>query len=301
MVSAKGLGGGLLPVAVFTALLVACGTTDAAAQNGKTRVAVVDFENNSTWTWWGRDLGRAAADELTTQLFQGDLFSIVERDELDAILTEQNLGAGGRISESTAAQIGQLLGAQLILTGSISQFSIERVSGGFRRLGLSVSQAETRLGVRVLDTNTGEVVFAAEGDGRKRFGSAFFQGVNIEREFDAGFAGEALRPAIEKVVEKINGQRDRFSSLQSAAPAGRVVGSGEGGIFIDRGDNYGLQIGQRFEVHRVVDEIRDSAGRLLDQVTEPVGVLEVTRVLSQSAICQLLEGEARDGDTVRGF
>ena len=65
------------------------GVTDAAAQNGKVRIAVMNFENNSTWSWWGDNLGRAAADELTTQLFKGDLFSVIERAQLDAILAEQ--------------------------------------------------------------------------------------------------------------------------------------------------------------------------------------------------------------------
>jgi len=43
--------------------------------------------------------------------------------------------------QDLAAKIGQLLGVQLILTGSITQFSIERTSGGFRSFGPSVSRA----------------------------------------------------------------------------------------------------------------------------------------------------------------
>jgi hypothetical protein len=49
-----------------------------------------------------------------------------------------------------------------------------------------------------------------------------------------------------------------------------------------------------------VDEIRDSAGNVLDQITEKVGVIEVTRVLSQSSICSVVEGEAREGDKISG-
>lgn len=281
--------------------LAVFGSTEAAAQNGKVRIAVMNFENNSTWTWWGDNLGRAAADELTTQLFKGDLFSVIERAQLDAILAEQDLGASGAVSASSAANIGQLLGAQLILTGSITQFSIERVSGGFRSLGASVSQAESKLDVRLVDTNTGEILFAEEGEGRKRFGGGFFRGAGIEREFDAGVAQEALRPAVEHIVEKISRQGDRFTALQPVTPAGQVVGRGDSGVFIDRGENFNVQIGQRFEVHRVIDEIKDAGGRVLDRITDRVGVLEVTRVLSQSAICRLVEGEAAEGDTVQGL
>ena len=281
--------------------LGAFGVGDAEAQNGKVRIAVMNFENNSSWSWWGDNLGRAAADELTTQLFKGNVFSVIERAQLDAILAEQDLGASGAVTAASAAHIGQLLGAQLILTGSITQFSIERVSGGFRSFGASVSQAESRLDVRLVDTNTGEILLAEEGEGRKRFGGGFFRGAGIEREFDAGVAQESLRPAVENVVEKINRQGDRFTALQPVTPAGQVVGRGDSGVFIDRGENFDVQVGQRFEVHRVIDEIKDASGRVLDRITETVGVLEVTRVLSQSAICRLVEGDAAEGDTVQGL
>ena len=62
-----------------------------------------------------------------------------------------------------------------------------------------------------------------------------------------------------------------------------------------------MQVGQRFEVVRVVDEIRDANDTVLDRITDTVGVLEVTRVLSQSAICRVVEGEANEGDTITGL
>ena len=57
----------------------------------------------------------------------------------------------------------------------------------------------------------------------------------------------------------------------------------------------------RFDVYRVVDEIKDADGRVLDQITGKIGVLEVTRVLSQSAICRIVEGAAAEGDTIKGL
>ena len=189
-----------------------------AQSTGKVRVAVMNFENNSTWSYWGDNLGKAAADELVTQLFQTGSFSVIERAQLEALLVEQDLGASGAVDTSTAARIGQLLGVQLILTGSITQFSIERTSGGFRSLGVSVSRAESVLDVRLVNTTTGEIMLAESGEGRKTFGGVFFKGAGLERQFDAGIAQEALRPAIEQVTEKIANQADRFTSLQPVVP-----------------------------------------------------------------------------------
>ena len=99
----------MLCLATALALAVSCvlGPAMATAQStDKVRIAVMNFENNSTWSYWGDNLGKAAADELVTQLFRIGSFSIVERAQLDALLAEQDLGASGAVDTSTAARIG---------------------------------------------------------------------------------------------------------------------------------------------------------------------------------------------------
>ena len=131
----------------------------------------------------------------------------------------------------------------------------------------------------------------------------FLQVLDVEdtSEFDAGVAQEALRPAIEEITEKIANQADRFAGLKPVAPPAQIVGDRDGSIYINQGENFGVQVGQRFQVSRVVDEIRDANGNVLDRITDTVGVLEVTRVLSQSAICSVVEGEAAEGDTIEAL
>jgi len=77
------------------------------------------------------------------------------------------------------------------------------------------------------------------------------------------------------------------------------VGASDGSFYINQGENFDVAVGQRFEVVRVIDEIKDANGVVLDRITDTVGVLEVTRVLSQSAICTVVEGEATEGDTIQ--
>ena len=290
---------------VVMALMVVASWPVSVAANEETqnenrvRVAVMNFENNSSWHYWGDNLGYAAADELVTQLFGTGKFSLVERSQLDAVLAEQNLGQSGLVNPAQAAEIGRLLGVQLILTGSITKFSIDTKGGGFRGIGVEYSEAETNLDIRLVDTNTAEIMFADDGEGKVRLGGFNIKGVNFRQDFDAGLAQEALRPAVEDVVQKIADQADAFASIQPAVAPAQVVGLGEAGAFyIDKGENYGVVVGQRYEVHRVIDEIRDSGGNLLDTITDTVGVLEVTRVLGQSSICTVVEGEAAEGDTL---
>jgi curli biogenesis system outer membrane secretion channel CsgG len=283
----------------LTAVVLAAPPGAAQAQTqARPRVAVMNFQNNSAWTWWGNNLGEAAADELVTQLIKTGKFSVIERAQLATVLQEQSLGASGAVTPSTAAKIGQLLGAQLILTGSITQFSIERQSAGFRGIGGSYSKAESKLDVRLVDTTTGEVLLAEEGTGEKRMGGGFFKGASAERTFDRGAAAEALRPAVEDIVKKLSAQSVTVAAAGPPVPAGQIVGARDGSFYINKGESSGIRVGQRFSVRRVVDEIKDADGKVLDRITKDVGVLEVTQVLSQSAVCKVVEGQAAQGDAI---
>jgi curli biogenesis system outer membrane secretion channel CsgG len=286
-----------------TVMVVAAGIVTAvpgtALAQAKIRVAVMNFENNSTWAWWGDNLGAAAADELATQLVQTGKYTVIERRELASILQEQNLGASGAVSGATAAKVGKLLGVQLILTGSITAFSIKRTSIGLRGIGGSYSNAESKVDARLVNTETGEVMVVATGQGNKRMGGGYFRGVSAEQTFDQGAAQEALRPAVEQVVAKLGEQTGALQSMTPAAPEGQIVSTRAGLYYINRGQGAGIKVGQKFTVHHVVDEIKDADGRLLDKVIEETGVLEVTQVLSQSAVCKLVSGKAAVNDTVK--
>ncbi len=288
---------------LFVVLAVAASATTAVANpapepQDKVRVAVIGFENNSSWYYWGDNLGYAAADELVTQLFKTGKFSVVERSQINAILSEQDFGQSGRVNPSQAADIGRILGVQVMITGSITKFSIDTKGGGIGGFGAQYSVADSVLDVRLIDVNTAEILFADEAEGNKRLGGVRVGGVSAYQDYDAGLAAEALRPAVEKIVEKIADEADSLAAIQPPVPPASIVGSRDADFYIDKGENFSVAVGQRYEVMRVVDEIKDASGNVLDRITEKVGVLEVTRVLAQSSICRVVEGEAAEGDTL---
>lgn len=265
---------------------------------GKVRIAVMDFQNNSEWYWWGEHLGRAAADELVTQLVKTGKFSVIERDKLQAVLDEQALGASGAVSSSTAAKIGKILGVQLILTGSITKFSIKRYGGRIKFVGASYSNAESTVDVRLIDTNTAEILLADEATGSKKFGSAWYKNIDFEKQFDQGVAQESLRPSIEKIVEKIVAQYDKLSSLAPVSGSGKIIDvKSPQKVYIDQGANSEIKEGDKFSVYRITDTIKDEEGNVLDTVKSKVGEIEVIQVLSKSAICKIVSGSAQKGDT----
>lgn len=290
---------GRLTAVVLMLAVALVGAPSSVFAQAKIRIAVSNFENNSTWSWWGDNLGRAAADELATQLVQTGKYTVIERAQLDAILQEQNLGASGAVTSATAAKVGKLLGVQLLLTGSITAFSVKRTSIGMRGIGGSYSNAESKIDARLVNTDTGEVMIVAVGQGNKRMGGGYFKGVSAEQTFDQGAAQEALRPAVEQVVVKLAEQTASLQSMTPAAPEGQIVSTRAGSYYINRGAGAGVKVGQKFNVHHVVDEIKDADGRLLDKVIEQTGVLEVTQVLANSAVCKLVSGKAAVNDAVK--
>lgn len=71
-------------------------------------------------------------------------FVIIDRSELDRIREEQRFGTSGEVDDRTAARIGQIAGASVVITGRVDG------DGDLRRLRL-----------RALDTSTGQVVGTA--------------------------------------------------------------------------------------------------------------------------------------------
>jgi curli biogenesis system outer membrane secretion channel CsgG len=272
----------------------------ADAAGKKIRIAVIDFANNSTWSWWGDKLGEAANDEFVTQLVQSGQFSVIERQKLQAILSEQGLGASGAVTASTAPKIGKLLGVQLIFTGSITSFSIKTTGGGFGGIGGSYTKAESKLDVRMIDTTTGEILLVATGAGDKKMGGVGIKGFNFEQHYDEGVAHEALRPAIEKVTQQVLAQSDKLAGLAPAAGAGKVLQvKSPTQIYIDGGQEGGVNVGDVFQVYHVTDEIKDDDGNVLDTVTAKVGEIVVTKVLTKSAIAETKSGKVSAGDQYR--
>src|SRR5439155_1151755 len=84
-------------------------------------VAVFDFESRDDGM---RDAGRNAATLIGADLSANPHIITVERAELEKILGEQELGLSGTVNPETAAKVGHLTGAKVLITGRA--FMVER-------------------------------------------------------------------------------------------------------------------------------------------------------------------------------
>jgi hypothetical protein len=88
----------------------------AAAQHEPLTAAVLDFQVSGPEF---EKKGAEAAVLLNAKLSSADDLILVERQELDKLLGEQELGLSGNVTPSTAAKVGNLTGAKALITGRI--------------------------------------------------------------------------------------------------------------------------------------------------------------------------------------
>jgi curli biogenesis system outer membrane secretion channel CsgG len=156
-------------IAVFLALALFSFMTVAAY--AAPTLSVRAFDNKA-----GADAEAPAAaitDMMTTELSKAGIFNLLEREKLDYIAQEQKLSMSGLMDESTAPEIGRLKGARYSMTGAITVYNYNASAGAIYIPGIAGGAAAAKtayvtLDIRVIDNETGEVVYAAAEEGRAK-------------------------------------------------------------------------------------------------------------------------------------
>jgi curli biogenesis system outer membrane secretion channel CsgG len=275
----------------------------------KKRVAVLSFadKTDAGYSWGGtKTAGDGMSDMLITQLVQSDRYTVLERTEINAVLDEQNLGQQGIVTAQSAAEVGKMLGAEIVIFGSITEFGYkERSTGGRSRrfgVGISSTTAVVATDVRMVDATTGEIL-AAENvrkEESKRGLSVDTEKVAFgsQSEFDESLVGEATREAIDEIVGMIDTNSDNVKW------GATVITSQGGSVFINAGAASGVEIGQTFIVKRAGTKLVDpDTGIELGAVEEQLGTIRVADNSvgsGKASRCTIVSGSGFErGDLVR--
>jgi curli biogenesis system outer membrane secretion channel CsgG len=308
----KTAGFGAMSLALCAALSLLSVPGARAAEKS---IAVMKFTasaggGRSYWRSASWDLGTGMAEMMTTALVGTGKFKVLERQEIDAVIGEQDFGASGRVDPATAAKIGKILGAQYLVYGTVNEFEYSKSGekGGVRIAGLRVGaeQAKAHIGmdVRIVDAVTGEIPFSTRSTA-----SASRTGFKVgysSSDFGANLAafkntplGEATRKAIEDAVAKL--ARD-FGG--EAAPPPPVTWSGklfvaEGGVLVIKaGTKDGLKIGDVLTVYRPKTVM--AGGEVVTVGEDKIGKIRLTTVGESAASAEVLEGTGfKTGDIAK--
>ncbi|MFM1931012.1 MAG: hypothetical protein RL226_315 [Bacteroidota bacterium] len=92
-----------------------------ALKDGMYTIAMLPFENSTKFTGLDSKVAAYALEALTS--VKDPFLKIVDRNNMALILEEQQLGLSGVINEQTAVSVGELLGAQAFITGTVLSYS----------------------------------------------------------------------------------------------------------------------------------------------------------------------------------
>lgn len=283
-------------------LLLILISTPASAQE-LYKIAVLPFDDGSIdENWWGDyDVGSGVSDELVTALLNltPQKFRVMEREQIQRVLDEQEFGASGLVEASTAAKIGEILGVQFLLIGKVTEFSNKTTGGalslGGKGLGLKNTTSRVVIDARLVDTNSAEILAAVKGEGEKKQAN-----ISIEydwnsldlssEEFRATNLGKALREAVDKVVKELSKKATAFEPAPLERLTALVAYADKNTVIINIGSLDGVKEGMNFEVHKLLQVIKDPVtGEVIDSITEPVALIKVTQVKDKSATCSIVK------------
>lgn len=275
-------------------------------------VAVLPFANRVKGVYGSRQLGGGLAEILVTELVRSGRFLVVERESIQDIVKEQELGMTGLVREETAVKTGKMSGAQFMIKGAITEFNDEAggggVSLGFRggKVGGGSRTAYVGIDVRIVDNATGQVYASHNAHATARsvkgeaglgfsLGSEKLQ-LNTETFFSTQL-GKATRKAVQQVMRFIL-QESRNIPWQ-----GSVIKAGSR-LYLNRGKSAGVKSGDRLDVFAKGESLIDpetgfnlgSDEELLCSVTvsQVKGKFSIAR---QSPACQ--GRNIKRGDVVR--
>ncbi|HTY07873.1 MAG TPA: CsgG/HfaB family protein [Candidatus Edwardsbacteria bacterium] len=296
-------------IALVLVSLAVCGAAIAQEKTGgglKKRLAVMDLDDKTGHGSW--HIGSGMADKLTTALVKSGMFIVIERQQLEKVMQEQAMGQSGAITAQSAAKVGQLLGVELMVMGSVNEFGEKEstVGGGLGgrfgigHVGVNTKTARVGLDIRLVNTSTGEIV-AAEGIAEEESKQGLSASTNEfdfsnDTHFDETLAGKATAKAITKTVALIT------DNMAKVPWTGKILKlNADKTVLIKPGEAGGVKVGDKFVVYSKGEDVVDpDTGLSIGAEETKAGAIEVTEVKDQYAKAKVTSGTGfKAGDSVR--
>jgi TolB-like protein len=172
-------------------------------------VAVLYFDNNSI----GKDradyegVGKGIAELLINDMAGNPNVKVVERDRIQALLTEQNMTKAGTVDAQTAIKLGKIIGAQYM------------IYGGF----MSMGNGTYVLTGRATNVETGAIVnpvkITSKGDDVLALINELSTKLNTEMKLPALRVGEAATTPVTPAPTAMAESRPAAAKPSEAKPA----------------------------------------------------------------------------------
>lgn len=159
---------------IFFILILNFHTVQATKIEDGATVVVMDFGTHPGAV--EADLALKNAEKTTSEyviykLLQHDKYVVMERDTVNSKLKQANLNTISIIDPNTAKQIGELLKAKYLIYGNVIDLSLSNtgvdIANGIGS-SVKVDTVIARIVVRMMNTETGEIIAAVKGEGKSK-------------------------------------------------------------------------------------------------------------------------------------
>lgn len=288
---------------VFATLFVLVVVVPSQAQLKK-RVAVARFDDRSGTGW--HNIGSGVSDMLVTALVKSGSFNVLERQEMEKVAAEQQFSNSGMVTPETATKLGKILGAELFVIGSVSEFGIKEsnLGGATSLFGANVATRKARavVDIRLVNVTTGEIIAAEKEEGEETSTGVSVQLESIDfgstNSWDDTDIGKAARKAVNGCVALVSANMDKIPW------SGKVLKvNPDGTILIKPGSEGNVKTGMEFVVYRKGEEIKDpDTGVSMGAEESKIGRIRIVGDMlnGKASKASILEGkDFQVGDTVR--
>lgn len=214
--------------------------TPLSAQGEKTvkrKVAIGRFSNETQYSkglFYDKandPMRKQALDILSSKLASSGKFILLERDDLEILLSESKEGMNK-------------IGADYIILGSITEFG--RKTEGQQKVFSSTKTQTVEAGVsiRLVEASTGLIIYSEEAKGFAETSSKQSLGVGGTAGFDATLSDRAISAALSQLVENI------INKCMDKPWRSYILSSEDGTYIISGGASQGLSKGDKFNVYK---------------------------------------------------
>jgi curli biogenesis system outer membrane secretion channel CsgG len=303
----------------------------AQLQAQKKRVIVDEFDYSTVKTSvqavfnTQQDIGKGIRAMLTKRIADANNLVVVERAKVDNLMKEQDFNASNRVKQGAGARVGRISGADVQLSGDIVVFGRDdkkrSVKGGglFGAAvgGIMASKNEDKAVVvidyRLIDAETSEIIATGEARGESaRKGNALgaiggvigkgVAGVQVDMtssNFAQTIIGEATQDCVNKLADILKEQTTNMKKTVREVETSVADVSGNT-LVIAAGGNDGVNVGEVFEIHQIVREVKDpNTKEVLDRITNKVGEMTITSVRDKIATGTYVGSPAKVGYLAR--
>lgn len=160
-----------IPRCLFALVAVPCLLVASVARCAPV-LAVLKFQDETGAMPMQGGVGRALTTMLTNELAAREAFVVVERQKIRAVLEEQAFSESGYVEGKQGATLGKLLGADYLVTGTVTAFEEkieEKVKSGFFGSNTRVQHIShggyLAVDLRVIDVASGAIAAARTVEG----------------------------------------------------------------------------------------------------------------------------------------